>query len=274
MRKPLDASEVRAQFDYDPETGILTRKFLRAANLRPETGTMNREGYLVVGINNGHEMAHRLAWAHVHGDWPSKQLEHINGDKADNRIANLRLRNPAPKQDLTLERLKEVLRYEPETGKLCWLQTTRWTRAGEEAGSIRTIGYRAIMIDGVSHYAHRLAWLYVHGEWPKRHIDHLNGNRADNRIANLRDVSPSENYHNTTKLGPNNTTGYRGVARYADKYVSQIMIEGKLTAISMRDNPQDAHADYVAKHIEIFGAPPTNESTIVYPKSRKRKGAN
>lgn len=267
------AADVRDQFDYDPETGELMRRRLRAMNLRPESGSLNKDGYLVVGINGGHELAHRLAWLHVHGDWPSKQIEHINGDKTDNRIANLRLRNPATPADLTLERLREVLCYNPETGVLSWRNTTRCTKAGEVAGHVRAIGYRAITIDRVSYYAHRLAWFYVHGEWPKRHVDHKNGDRDDNRIVNLADVTPSYNSHNTTKISPRNRTGFRGVVCYADKYIAQGMIEGKLEVRGMYDTPEEAAEEYKRWHIEKFGALPGNTNTTVYPrKSRAKKG--
>lgn len=265
--------DVRDQFDYAPETGELTRKRLRAMNLRPETGSLSNDGYLVVGINGRHELAHRLAWTWVHGAWPSKQLEHINGDKTDNRIANLRLRNPATKAPLTVERLRELLTYDPETGKFLWNNTTRVTVVGSEAGHVRSHhGYRAITIDGTSHYAHRLAWLYTHSEWPKYHVDHKNGDRDDNRICNLADVTRSYNSHNTTKLGRFNTTGFRGVTRYADKFIAQGMIERKLHAISMCDSAEEAAEDYKKWHIENFGALPENNNTKVYPrKSRAKK---
>ena len=264
--------DVRDQFDYDPETGELTRKHLRAMNLRPETGSLSNDGYLVVGINGRHELAHRLAWTWVHGAWPAKQLEHISGDKTDNRIANLRLRNPTPRVELTTDRLLEVIRYEPETGKLYWRKTTRATAAGSEAGCVRAHGYRSITVDGIPYYAHRLAWFYVYGTWPIHHVDHKNGDRDDNRISNLDDVTPSRNYHNTTKLGPNNTTGYRGVTRYGDKFIAQGMIERKLHVISMRDTAEEAAEDYKKWHIENFGALPENNNTKVYPrKSRAKK---
>ena len=264
--------DVRDQFDYDPETGELMRKRLRAMNLRPESGSLSNDGYLVVGINGRHELAHRLAWVMVHGAWPPKQIEHVNGDKTDNRIANLRLRNPSAKMPLTPERLRELLHYDPESGVFLWLKTTRATSAGDVAGCVRAHGYRSITVDGAPFYAHRLAWFYVHGAWPQHQVDHKNGDRDDNRIANLDDVTPSRNYHNTTKLGRNNTTGYRGVTRYGDKFIAQGMIERKLHVISMHDTAEDAAEAYKKWHIEKFGALPENNNLKVYPrKSRAKK---
>lgn len=265
------AADVREQFDYDPETGELFRKRLRAANMRPESGSLTRDGYMVAGINGGHQLVHRLVWLWVHGDWPTKQIEHINGDRTDNRIANLRLRNPAPKSELTYERLKSLVVYEEETGVFRWLATTRATKAGEVAGGTRANGYVALTIDGVTFYAHRLAWLWKNGTWPKNHVDHINGDRADNRIANLRDVTVSHNSHNTQRLGPRNTTGYRGVAKYMDKYIAQMMVDGVSTAIGMFDTPEAAAEAYRKRHIEIFGEPPSNgNAKIYYQKSRKK----
>lgn len=273
MKRPKPtASDVREQFDYDPESGEFLRKKLRARNLRPETGAISGDGYVVVGINGGHQLIHRLIWLWVHGAWPTKQVEHINGDKTDNRIANLRLRNPSAKQDLTVERLKRVLRYDRETGKFFWLHTGRATTKDAEAGHVRAIGYRAVMIDGVSFYAHRLAWFWEFGCWPSNWIDHKNGDRDDNRIENLRDVTPSQNSHNTSKLGPNNTTGFRGVAKYMDKFIAQIMVDGVREAISMHHSPEDAGEAYRKRYVELFGAEPTNEGqNCYYRKSRAKK---
>src|SRR5437868_3578208 len=102
------------------------------------------------------------------------------------------------KPRVTAERLREVLIYAPETGLFYW----RGQRGGQgarcEAGTWHSHGYRSIKIDGVAYYAHRLAWLYVHGEHPNREIDHDNGDRGDNRIVNLRQCSHAENLRNVS----------------------------------------------------------------------------
>ena len=87
--------------------------------------------------------------------------------------------------ELTVERLKEAVSYDPETGEFIWVQRGRGIRTGRPAGSTDK-GYRLIVIDGVSHYAQRLAWLWVHGVWP-RLIRFQNGNQLDCRIENLRE---------------------------------------------------------------------------------------
>lgn len=122
------------------------------------------------------------------------------------------------------EVLRQLLRYEPETGKLFWLprgagmfpkpeSAKGWNArfAGAEAfATDNGEGYMAGRINGKSLKAHRVVWALVHGEWPSGEIDHINGNPSDNRISNLRDVDRTENVRNS-KRGKNNTSGVNGV---------------------------------------------------------------
>lgn len=98
--------------------------------------------------------------------------------------------------NLTAERVREILDYDPLTGVFRWaIRTSPAAAAGDVAGSLYA-GYRRIRIAGRAYLAHRLAWLHVHGEWPAGEVDHRNGNPGDNRIGNLRVVTPQENKHN------------------------------------------------------------------------------
>src|SRR5687768_4110898 len=124
---------------------------------------------------------------------------------------------------LTAERLRELLDYDPDTGVFRWktrpvraeyLRTDRaWNSrfAGRPAGTL-VKGYVCILIYRRSYRAHRLAWLYVHGEWPRNELDHEHGNRADNRIEKLRSATRGQNMQNR-KPNSNNTSGYPGVIR-------------------------------------------------------------
>lgn len=117
----------------------------------------------------------------------------------------------------------DILRYEPETGFLYWLPRTfgkeasrfnsRWSGKRAGCGSI-VDGYRRISltINGVRkvHFEHRLIWFMIHGSWPIGDIDHLNHDRNDNRIENIRDVSKSDNQKNGG-LGTRNKSGHIGV---------------------------------------------------------------
>lgn len=116
------------------------------------------------------------------------------------------------------EVVRQRLRYEPETGKLFWnaceSQPPQWNGkwAGKEAfTTIGKNGYKAGRINWRLYYAHRVAWVIANGQWPAGQIDHINGDRTDNRIANLRECIPTENNMNAA-LPSNNTSGHIGVS--------------------------------------------------------------
>ena len=108
--------------------------------------------------------------------------------------------------------------YEPTTGQFIWPRrvgrdAARWNSryAGKPAGTIGNHGYLAIKINKKTILAHRLAWFLTYGSWPENHIDHINGNRADNRPANLRAVTNAQNIAHRTRQNRNNTSGHPGV---------------------------------------------------------------
>ena len=95
---------------------------------------------------------------------------------------------------LTHERLKELFSYNPNTGLFTRLvATANRTYVGEIAGYQNTIGYTILRVDYKIYYAHRLAWFYMTGEWPSKHIDHIDGKKSNNCFANLRNASQAEN---------------------------------------------------------------------------------
>lgn len=111
---------------------------------------------------------------------------------------------------VTQQRLREVLRYDPETGEFTWLQAGKGRRVGAVAGSSKgTESYWQINFDRYNYLAHRLAWLYMTGEWPAE-VDHRNRVKSDNRWANLRLASHKQNCENVG-MRKHNTSGARGV---------------------------------------------------------------
>lgn len=131
---------------------------------------------------------------------------------------------------LTAERLRELLHYDPETGAFTWRSSPRYRiEAGARAGYLDTsLDYRRIRVDGVQYLEHRLVWLYVHSRWPCEQIDHANGMRDDNRLANLRECTHAENQQNHG-ANPRNRSGYPGVDWYAalSKWRARIRVEGR-----------------------------------------------
>jgi hypothetical protein len=119
---------------------------------------------------------------------------------------------------LTAERLRELLDYDPLTGVFLWkVPRAQVIKAGDLAGTFCAKGYRKIIVDGRSYKAHRLAWLYVYGEWPADQIDHINRVKDDNRIANLRSVTNGENRANTL-VNRNNPVGEKNVRMQNGKF--------------------------------------------------------
>lgn len=115
------------------------------------------------------------------------------------------------KIDITAERLRELVHYDPETGLMRW-KVSRGNRvpAGSIVGHKNVHGYWATRIGGKDYRVHRLVWFYVTGAFPKHLIDHIDGDRGNNRFENLRDVTHSANGQNK-KRSRNNTTGFLGV---------------------------------------------------------------
>jgi hypothetical protein len=147
---------------------------------------------------------------------------------------------------LTHERLLELLNYDRETGLFIW-KTSRSNgiKVGDIAGFINH-GYRRIFVEGTFYQSHRLAWFYCHGAWPEFHIDHLNGNPSDNRLANLRDVPHCLNLQNQRTARSDNKLGFQGVTRDGTRFRSTIRVNGKKFHLGNFIDQASAHAAYVA----------------------------
>lgn len=143
---------------------------------------------------------------------------------------------------VTQARLKEVLDYDPVTGIFTWLVDRGGkAKAGSVAGRMVGRNYFQIRVDGRDYYAHRLAWLYVYGEFPTNHLDHMNRNPSDNRIENLRPATQAENLQNMRKLR-SNTSGIIGVCwdKQSQKWRAQIKLNGRKIYLGLYNTIDEA----------------------------------
>ena len=145
---------------------------------------------------------------------------------------------------LTQELLHSLFFYDAATGNLIWRVQKNNVKIGSVAGCIHR-GYCKITINKKSYMAHRLVWLWHFGVMPEQETDHINGNRADNRLENLRLATTSENQQNLRKPRFNNKSGYLGVSKIAKKWQAQIKIDGKAHYLGLFDTPEQAHEAYL-----------------------------
>jgi len=142
---------------------------------------------------------------------------------------------------LTAERLRELLHYDPDTGEWRWLKTlSNRAPAGSIAGSTCD-GHAIIAIGRRIHYCHRLAFLYMTGEWPKGDVLWRNGDRMDNRWANLLNVSRSESAM-ARATSSRNTSGVKGVSwsEWHQKWLTYITVRGKRINLGHFEHIEDA----------------------------------
>lgn len=147
---------------------------------------------------------------------------------------------------ITADQLKELLSYDRETGVFRWKTQRKGIRVGDVAGNVNAKGYRRIMIGRRLYPAHQLAWLYVHGNWPASELDHINGSKDYNGIANLREVTSSENQQNIIVARANSKTGLRGVCPDRNRFRAGIRSKGEKLHLGVFDTAEEAHAAYVA----------------------------
>lgn len=162
------------------------------------------------------------------------------------------------------ETLRELLDYNPETGMLIWRPrpaTTRHDRAwntrfaGREAGLVDAFGYRKLRLAGQRLFAHRLAWKIIYGDEPPAGVDHINGDKLDNRIANLRPATKSQNGANA-KTRRDSSTGVKGVHfnRRRWKFEANVKANGRQYKVGYFDTLDQAKAARDAKARELHGA--------------------
>ena len=154
---------------------------------------------------------------------------------------------------VTQDQVRKLLDYDQDTGVFTW-RSFRNGRAVESAiAGCKGSGYVHIKIYGRSYLAHRLAWLYVHGEFPDCLIDHIDSDRSNNRISNLRKATFIGNGQNRKFKQSNNLSGFLGVYKANDssKWKAQIRVNKKQVFLGSYDSPQEAHEAYLQAKREL-----------------------
>ena len=248
----IGVERIRELFDYSPETGDLIRRG------RPECRMLRdvpeRAG--LVRVDGDRFSIQHVIWFWWFGEVSANIIRHKDGDRRNNRIDNLETNTHRIKEKLskpptktnrtkgefkhggtwkrrdnlpTQEELLADFDYIPETGELLNTRFRGGTSLrGAVAGSVDKCGYRFIAYKGKKYPAARMIWCWVHGSWPEHEIDHINKERDDNRLINLREAARTCNQRNKT-LSKNSTTGIKGITinKRTGGYVAQITYEYK-----------------------------------------------
>jgi hypothetical protein len=174
-------------------------------------------------------------------------------------------------EEMTPQDLREIFSYDPETGELRWkTRVSLRFHIGELVGSIDSHGYRRVTVRGRHLKCHRIAWAMVHGEWPAEQVDHVDGNRANNAIANLREATNAQNNWNINhrSLG---ASGYRGVQwNKADKrWRASITVNKRTIYLGQFKTAEEASRAYLAAKATHHGEFATTVLATTAPESDK-----
>lgn len=156
---------------------------------------------------------------------------------------------------LTAEALRNALHYCPETGQWRWLVQMSFRKpAGSMAGDLKPSGYILIGLGGLRYRAHRLAWLYMTGEWPAAQVDHKNNIRSDNSWLNLRLADNQQNQANS-RCSKNNKCGLKGAFwnKQKGKWQAKISPNGKSVHLGFFTSASLAHQAYASAAERYFG---------------------
>jgi hypothetical protein len=153
---------------------------------------------------------------------------------------------------LTGDNVRKIFDYNPKTGELFWKVRRPPVVPGKVAGCMGGRGYKVVRYNRKTLFQHRVIWLWVHGSWPIQEIDHIDRNKANNRIENLRDVTHAVNRLNT---GPRGESGVKGVALVCKNYTARIFDFRlqKVLHLGTFESIEKASDVFKAKHVDIHG---------------------
>ncbi|URF03001.1 HNH endonuclease signature motif containing protein [Cupriavidus campinensis] len=169
------------------------------------------------------------------------------------------LRQPRGSRLTEIERMKSIVEYNPDTGIFSRLVAAGGRKVGDVCGWTMNRGYINVNVGGCQVLAHRLAWMFMYGPIPpKMDIDHIDGDRKNNRIANLRLATRSQNNQNISRARSDNRTGLLGahVGRSLGSYTSRISVNGKDTFLGTFATAEDAHAAYMKAKQQLHAYAP------------------
>lgn len=156
-----------------------------------------------------------------------------------------------PTKQLTQETLKHCLTYDPSTGEFTWVNPiARGVKPGEVAGNTNARGYRRVSVYGKSYLAHRLAFLYMTGDWPADKVDHINGCFSDNRWNNLRDATQQQNLRNTRCHG---VSGIKNVYKDHNRWNVKFSVDKKSTSYGSYKTREEAEERALAVRESLHG---------------------
>ena len=216
---------LKTLINYDPLTGTITR--IRPTTKHQSLGDTITSPSISFYMKN--YSTTRIIHLYMTGIYPTKDVLLLDGT-TNFAWDNLFLLGSYDNVPLTCEILRKFVNYDPNTGLLTWrLRATRTAEPGKPLGSVvgklPDKGYIVITLFGTTYQAHRLAWLHYHGQFPEKQIDHIDHDRTNNKIANLRESSLHTNMKNKS-LYTTNTTGYSGVTLKGTSWLARIGVNG------------------------------------------------
>lgn len=155
------------------------------------------------------------------------------------------LHAPTKKILPTAEYVRSVLSYDPETGVLRWLKSGTGRKPSLVAGHRQASGYWVTGIQNHLYKNHQLALLLSTGRWPEHDVDHINGDKEDNRLCNLREVDHQSNTQNRLKAHSNNISGILGVHKRKQSFMARILVNGTPHHLGTYKTAEEAHTAYL-----------------------------
>lgn len=239
MRYVHPIEQIKEKLHYDPDTGIFTWR--TGVTKGKVAGTV--EKYLRINFGPVRYQAHRLALYYINNVWSDEEVEHLNGDPLDNKLSNLRyhISNKYEADSDLYNYIKNNLSYDSETGEFKWLKIGKG-RYTDSVGVKDSAGYIIIGVGCKTYKAHRLAWFITHKYWPDL-LDHINGDRSDNRLCNLRDVTKRQNDQNKISHRNGKLVGTT-YCKNSKKWVAQLTVNKKRKHIGIYSTELEAHNAY------------------------------